>query len=147
MAQPAGLHAFNAHGIRRIAAHLGLHAEIISDGKPYLDIEERLEPQAASPAPAGTADLPASPERKTARILALCQRESADCYVNLIGGLSLYDREVFRAHGLRLLFVSTRDLSYRQFSPDFHPRLSILDVLMHNGLEGTKRLLGQYSLI
>jgi hypothetical protein len=81
------------------------------------------------------------------RILAICKRESADCYVNPIGGVGLYDRAVFQRNGLTLYFVSSEEVVYRQFSQDFHPHLSIIDVLMHNGREKTKGLLSRYALI
>lgn len=93
-------------------------------------------------------------DKKTRRILALCRAEKADTYLNPPGGQTLYQPAVFQAKGIELQFLHPGDTPYPQ-TPDAnrekagHPfvcRLSILDVLMHCGLGGTRRLLGDYTL-
>jgi hypothetical protein len=67
-----------------------------------------------------------------AKVLALCQALGADTYINPIGGLELYDRADFAAHGIELQFLQPQPFHYRQFDNPFVPWLSIVDVLMFN---------------
>jgi hypothetical protein len=81
------------------------------------------------------------------RIVDICMREGATRYVNPIGGLELYRAASFEARGIELRFLRSGDVRYQQRGDDFVPRLSIIDVLMWNGREGTARLLRDYSLV
>jgi hypothetical protein len=65
-------------------------------------------------------------------VLAYCRAAGARTYVNPIGGMALYGREQFAAHGIALRFLQSRALTYAQFGSDFVPWLSIVDVLMFN---------------
>lgn len=85
--------------------------------------------------------------RKYDRIKFICQANNADNYINPIGGQNLYDKQMFAQDGITLSFVQTQVVPYSQFAPEFIPNLSIIDVLMHNGKEGTKQLLNAYTLI
>jgi len=80
------------------------------------------------------------------KVLDICKSLNADTYLNAIGGQDLYDKAEFASHGINLLFVKTNDIVYKQFKNEFVPNLSIIDVLMHNGKEGTKQLLNAYKL-
>lgn len=68
------------------------------------------------------------------RVLALCEALGATTYVNAIGGVKLYSKEVFRDKGIELAFIEPIPFSYRQFGAAFVPWLSIVDVLMFNSL-------------
>jgi hypothetical protein len=81
------------------------------------------------------------------KVLALCKEAGADKYINSIGGQELYDQNEFAPYGIELRFLKTNEFIYKQFNQTFIPNLSIIDVLMHNGKEGTKRLLGEFTLI
>ena len=81
------------------------------------------------------------------KVLNICKNLQATEYYNAIGGQDLYDKQTFAQHGIELSFVQTQVVSYSQFAPEFIPNLSIIDVLMHNGKEGTKQLLNAYTLI
>ena len=81
-----------------------------------------------------------------ARILDTCRAEGASDYVNAIGGRALYSREVFLAHGIRLHFVATPPIEYRQFTAPFVPSLSVIDLLMFNPPEAARELLQRYEL-
>lgn len=81
------------------------------------------------------------------KVLTICKVLGADTYLNAIGGRELYDKAEFAANGVDLHFVKTDDIRYQQFGPDFEPGLSIIDVLMFNGKEGTKELLKKYTLV
>ena len=80
------------------------------------------------------------------KVKHICHLLGADTYYNAIGGQELYDKEDFMAEGIELYFVQTNLVPYIQSTNDFVPGLSIIDVLMHNGKEGTKQLLNEYTL-
>lgn len=81
------------------------------------------------------------------KVLNICKNLDATEYYNAIGGQELYDKKVFAEHGVKLSFVQTEQVAYPQFTPEFIPNLSIIDVLMFNGKEGTKQLLNEYKLV
>jgi len=67
------------------------------------------------------------------RILDICAREGATSYLNLPGGRSLYDPELFAAAGVELLFLdSDLETLALRYSGSQGPILSILDLLMLN---------------
>ncbi len=83
----------------------------------------------------------------TERLIDICRQAEATTLINPEGGQELYSKETFRQHGIDLQFLHMRNVTYRQFWPHtFVPRLSIIDVLMFNGREGTRQLLDQYDL-
>ena len=80
-------------------------------------------------------------------ILSVCKYFGADCYVNAIGGMGLYNKESFHDVGIELKFLSTEEIQYRQFGKEFHPNLSIIDVMMFNTKEEIIGMLSKYELI
>lgn len=72
--------------------------------------------------------------RSEKKVMEICRARKADTYFNPIGGVALYDRNVFERAGLTLRFLQTKDFQYRQFKEEFVPFLSILDVMMFNPL-------------
>ena len=61
--------------------------------------------------------------------------------MNAIGGMELYDREVFGEQGMDLKFLRSKPFEYAQFGGNaFVPWLSIIDVLMFNSLERLFRI-------
>ena len=80
-------------------------------------------------------------------VYEVCQKLGADTYYNAIGGQILYDKEQFAEKGIKLGFLRTGDVHYRQFSRDFIPNLSILDVIMFNPKEEIQRMLHEYTII
>ena len=83
----------------------------------------------------------------TNRILNICARENATKYINLIGGQKLYSKEIFDKNGVDLKFIKMRDFKYKQFSNEFVPYLSIIDVMMFNSKAEIKKMLTNYTLI
>jgi len=81
------------------------------------------------------------------KILEICKLLKASSYFNLPGGLNLYDKNKFREAGIELYFIKTINTPYKQFSKEFEPALSIIDVLMHNSQERVKELLNKYKLV
>lgn len=132
----------NAATILEIANFLEINTKIISDTSKYIDLESHLNN--------GTYGIffidEVVPERKNARIIEICRNENALTYINPIGGTALYDKKIFSLYGINLEFVKMCDLKYSYFTKEFIHSLSIIDVLMHNGKEGTKDLLNKYTL-
>jgi len=81
------------------------------------------------------------------RVLDICKRVNADHYINAIGGQELYDRNDFLKEGIRLNFLKTGDIEYRQFNNEFVPNLSIIDIMMFNSKEEIKVMLKKYTLV
>ena len=82
------------------------------------------------------------------KILNICGRLSASSYINPINGMDLYEPTGFSEKGVSLAFIKKDAIQYEQFGErEFLPHLSIIDVLMFNGLDQTKLLLKKYSLI
>lgn len=83
------------------------------------------------------------------KVIDICMRRQADCYVNAIGGMELYHRDEFVQRGIELKFLRPIEekLRYRQFDGDFHENLSIIDVLMFNDRLKVQDFLMQYELI
>ena len=82
-----------------------------------------------------------------AKVLDICVKLDAKVYINPIGGKDLYTPDSFAKEGIDLNFIYTEEISYAQFGGDFIKNLSIVDVLMFNGMEDTQKFLGKYSLI
>jgi len=81
------------------------------------------------------------------RIVDICALEHADMYINPTTGRSLYQKADFTLKGIHLKFISTRNVTYSQYSgTTFIPYLSIIDVLMFNNDEDLKKLLREYDL-
>jgi hypothetical protein len=80
------------------------------------------------------------------RVLDICNREHVSAYINPRGGRALYERDEFKHHGVDLYFIETQPFTYSQRASGFVPDLSIIDVLMNCGREGTGDLLGKHEL-
>ena len=81
------------------------------------------------------------------KVLDICRNLGATEYYNAIGGTELYDKNTFAENGIKLSFLSTDPISYKQYKNEFVPYLSIIDVLMFNGVSGTKEYLKAFKLI
>jgi hypothetical protein len=80
------------------------------------------------------------------RIIEICKCLSTDTYINPQGGKELYNENDFLANGIKLHFIKSRNIEYKQFHSPFIPNLSILVVLMLNSVEKINKMLDQYEL-
>ncbi len=80
------------------------------------------------------------------KVLDICSILGATEYYNAIGGKELYDFAAFRDKGIRLSFLKTDSIQYKQFNHDFVPNLSVLDVLMFNSKASIHEMLKAYTL-
>lgn len=116
---------FLEYSINRIASFLSLETEIIPSSS--LEKDNTLKGQD--------------------KILYICAHLNATQYINAPGGRELYNNDDFKEKDISLKFIKTKPIEYTQFKNEFVPWLSIIDVLMFNGKEGTKRLLSEYELL
>lgn len=110
------------HQLQTLAAFMGIQTEFVVTSRCY-----------------GNNDLSGQE-----RILDICKREGATTYINPQGGQALYDRATFTQNGLDLKFLIPSDIEYKQFGSLHVPWLSIIDVLMSNGIMSTKKFLENY---
>lgn len=81
------------------------------------------------------------------RLIEMSKILNATGYINSIGGIELYDKEVFSQNDINLSFLKTHEISYKQFNNEFVPNLSIIDILMFNDKEQIKEILTMNELI
>lgn len=81
------------------------------------------------------------------KVLAICNSQQANTYINAIGGVNLYNKEIFKNKNINLNFIKSEKIEYKQFTENFIPWLSIIDVLMFNPKEKIKEYLNNYTLI
>ena len=80
------------------------------------------------------------------KILSICEKLGATHYINVPGGKELYDQYSFEARGITLSFIQPKPTTYKQFTNDFIPSLSIIDAIMFNDKSQCEVLLDQYDL-
>ncbi len=81
------------------------------------------------------------------KVLEICKTLNAQDYINPIGGIELYSKKDFLDSGINLMFMKTNSRPYPQFSKEFVPNLSIIDVLMFNSKEEIQKMLQNYELV
>jgi hypothetical protein len=82
------------------------------------------------------------------RLIDICKIEGVNHYVNPIGGMELYSKRYFLEQKIRLDFLESQLTVYKQFSKEFVPGLSIIDLLMFNSVIDIKNeLVINYNLI
>lgn len=105
--------------LKKICHYLSIHTKLLTSSS--LDFDNTL--------------------KSANKVLDICKSIKATDYINPIGGLELYDREFFQNEGLKLSFIKSKPLVYKQFGNEFIPFLSIIDVLMFNPLDEVKRMI------
>ena len=115
------------HSVRAVCAYLGIETRIVVSST--LDIDHSLKGKD--------------------KVLAICRALGASQYYNAINGIPLYEpyRREFAANGIQLSFLKTDDITYKQFSNEFIPNLSIIDVMMFNSVEEIRDMLNRYKII
>lgn len=78
--------------------------------------------------------------------LRISEQLGASEYINPVSGAPLFDSHKFLDANIKLSFIKPLEIEYDQ-KRMFIPSLSIIDVIMFNGLEKTKDILKQYQII
>ena len=82
------------------------------------------------------------------KVIAICKALNATQYINPVGGVDLYSKETFNQNNIELNFIKATAFEYTQFSNEFIPWLSIIDVLMFNPKEKVQQYVqNNYSII
>jgi hypothetical protein len=81
------------------------------------------------------------------KVLDICKLLGASYYYNAIGGYELYNKETFMKEGIKLYFLKSKLVPYKQFKNDFIPGLSIIDVMMFNSVETINEMLDGFELV
>ena len=122
----ANLFQYLRHSIVKTCKHLGITTEVRNSSD--IAIDHALKNQD--------------------KVLALCKAVKADTYVNAIGGIELYSRDIFLGNQIDLKFIKSKPLEYPQFDDPFVPWLSVIDVMMFNPIDAIQSLVkSNYELI
>ncbi|MDF3130395.1 WbqC family protein [Kiritimatiellaeota bacterium B1221] len=114
------------YSIRKIVEHLEIKTELIISST--LSIDHSL--------------------KNKHKLWAISKSLNIKKYINPLGGKDLYEKNEFLEHGVDLMFHQAKLSEYPQIgSVSFIPALSIIDVLMNLGKEGTKAYLEDYHLL
>lgn len=84
------------------------------------------------------------------RILDICLQEKANHYINPIGGMAIYDKQLFADNKILLNFIKAKPVKYKQFNKEeesFVPWLSIIDLLMFCSVEEINEHLNKFELV
>jgi len=81
------------------------------------------------------------------RIIDICRQEGADEYYNLSGGVDIYSKEKFESENIKLKFIKTKEIRYKQFENEFTGPLSIIDNLMFYSPEEVKKSLLEFEIL
>ncbi|SDH86703.1 MULTISPECIES: WbqC family protein [Winogradskyella] len=79
--------------------------------------------------------------------LNICKAIDAKTYYNPIGGKDFFNKEKYTNDNVVLKFLEIEPISYKQFSNEFEPFLSIIDVLMFVDKKSIMEMLTQIKLI
>lgn len=124
--EDANLFSYIYHSITRTCEYLGIKTEIKVSSSIAIDHDLKNQD----------------------KVLALCEAVGAKVYVNAIGGMELYSKEVFLDKNIELKFIQSKSFEYTQYGAEFVPWLSILDVMMFNSLDTIQQsILTNYELI
>lgn len=119
------LDAFLLNSVREIMRYLSLEVELVNTSSNYRNASLKGQE----------------------RILDICRQEQADVYINPIGGITLYDRDIFLQQGVQLHFLRPRPTNYRQGKAEHVPWLSMVDVLMYNNPHAVMNLLTERDFV
>lgn len=118
------LSLFIGNSFRTISNYLDFNTEFLYSSKIEKDNELRAEK----------------------KVISICKSLGANEYYNAIGGKELYSKENFETNGLKLHFLKTNQIEYKQFGNVFVPNLSIIDILMFNSKAEINQFLDNYTL-
>jgi hypothetical protein len=118
------LAAYLVHGLEAIKSYLNIASELVPTSVGYKNAELKGEK----------------------RILDICRQTGATMYLNPKGGREIYDSASFSEQKIALRFLESDAIEYKQLSSEFHPWLSIVDVLMCNSRNEAKDHISRVEL-
>ncbi len=79
--------------------------------------------------------------KKTEMLVDMCRQLGCDTYLSNLGSAAYVEISEFTKEGFNHRYMDYKGQPYRQQYPGFEPGLSILDMLMNCGKEGTREIL------
>lgn len=79
--------------------------------------------------------------------LNICKALKADTYYNPEGGLSFFDRSKYKNENIEIKFLRSTEIEYNQFSNNFVPFLSIIDLLMFCSKNEVISMMDKFKII
>ncbi len=131
------LHVFNAFTISKICELLSIKTELVFEHPEFELLEKNLK----------STELSNGVDVKTRRVFEICELHNFSNYINPPGGEELYSKDIFEANGYSIGFLLPELPVYSQFNFGYQSHLSIVDVLMHNGINKTSKMLNDYKIV
>ncbi len=78
--------------------------------------------------------------------IEMCKVLGMDTYINAPDGEAFYPKEEYEKSGIKLGFIQHKLNPYFQSNENFLPALSIIDVLMFNGVKKTSEMVHDYTI-
>ena len=122
---PANIAELCTTSLKTTCEYLGIHTEIVESSVIYNNQHQKAQE----------------------RILDICLQEKADHYINPIGGMAIYDKQLFADNKILLNFIKSKSIQYKQFNNEFVPWLSIIDLLMFCSIEAIHEYLKEFELV
>jgi hypothetical protein len=121
----SNLSAYLGNSINKICEYLNIKSCIVNSSVPYNTAEYKGQD----------------------KIIEICRQEKAVEYINPIGGTDLYQYERFAEEKIKLFFLKSNPIAYKQFNTEYISGLSILDVIMFNDKKRVSSFLNEYTLV
>ena len=86
-------------------------------------------------------------QNREERLVNITKKIGSNHYINAIGGQAIYNQDSFLEKGIKLNFLEPGIMPYAQYSNEFVPGLSIIDVLMFNSVTRINEMLNEYKLL
>lgn len=137
----------NLYSIKAVCDYLDIGTVIEKSGDIHRQLENKMREHKSNLADTFQHINLTEHIEKLIRIVEICKLEDAETYINPIGGILLYDKAEFQKNNIDLKFVQTHPFTYPQSTAVFYPHLSIIDVLMNCGKEGTQNLLREFNFV
>lgn len=142
------LYNLNEYCVKQVSNFLEINTIVLNVDKEFTELEKKLNSEDAELKIIFAHWKMNTYDRKVIRVYEICKAMGAEVFLNAIGGQALYSKEEFKRNNLDLYFVTQNpDICYTQLSDTFYPGLSIIDVMMNCGKDGTKELLKKHTLI
>lgn len=116
---------FIFNSLKKLNVYLGIETEIIETSRKYKNSQLKGQD----------------------KIIDICLKEKANQYINPIGGTEIYSRHCFEEKNIKLKFLKTNNIFYKQNNNSFIPWLSIIDVMMFNSKENISKFLREFTLV
>lgn len=86
-------------------------------------------------------------EERAVEKLKMLKELGMDHFINPIGGKKLYSKYFFEKNYIKLSYLESKEISYKQFGQDFIPNLSIIDVMMFNSSIQIRKMLDCCNIV